>query len=372
MTATTAAATHLLSPVALGAIACPNRVAMAPLTRNRTAQPGNLPTELNATYYRQRASMGLIVSEATQISPQGQGYLWTPGIHTPQQVAGWKLVTEAVRAAGGHIALQLWHVGRVSHTSLQPGGAAPLSPSGIGDPALGTFAIGADGNPGRVPCSPPRAMTAAEIEQTIADYAAAARHARDAGFECVEIHAANGYLIEQFLVPGTNTREDAWGGSVEKRTRFLAEVFAAVAGVLGKDRVGVRLSPNGSFNAMPEFPQWREQWLHAARAVRGAMYLHVYDQAGNGVRGCGREFAREMRAASGCPVMLCGGFTPEEAERAVASGLCDMVAFGKAAISNPDLVERIRGGVALAPWNDATFYGGGAQGYTDYPAATGR
>lgn len=360
----------LFDSVALGAVRCPNRFAMAPLTRNRTKQPGNIPTELNATYYAQRAQMGLIVSEATQVSQEGQGYLWTPGIYTQAQIDGWKLVTHAVQAAGGRIALQLWHVGRVSHSSLQPGGGKPLSPSGVGDPTLKTFAIGPSGAPGPVDCTPPREMSHADIERTLDDYTIAARNAKLAGFQCVEIHAANGYLIEQFLVPGTNRRTDGWGGSVEKRGRFLVEAFARVAQVFGKDRVGVRLSPNGAFNAMPEFAEWREQFDHAAHALRGAMYLHLYDQASPESRGCGREYAGELRKRFGGPLILCGGFTPEEAQRCIDAGQCDMVAFGKAAISNPDLVARVRAGLPLAPWNQATFYGGGAEGYTDYPTAT--
>lgn len=359
----------LFDPVTLGAVACANRVAMAPLTRCRSRQPGNVPWELNAAYYAQRAGFGLIVSEATQISPVAQGYLWTPGIHTTEQAAGWRKVTQAVHAAGGRIVLQMWHVGRISHSSVLPAGEVPVSPSGVGRDDLQTWAIGADGKPGRVPCTPPRALTAAEIRSTVDDYARAAGLAMDAGFDGVEIHAANGYLIEQFMDPTCNLRTDEWGGSMHNRTRFCLEVFRAVSARVGAGRTGIRLSPGSGRDGVPNDPQWRECALHLARELRGAMYVHLFDHTmgqGSGA-GCGRPFAAEFRTAFGGPIILNGGFDAASAQPALDAGWCDLVAFGRWAISNPDLVARLRAGAALAPWDATTFYGGDGHGYTDYP-----
>lgn len=397
----------LFAPVALGAIRCPNRLVMAPLTRNRSRQPGNVPHALNARYYAQRASFGLIVSEATQISPLGQGYLWAPGIHSNEQVEGWRGVTSAVHAAGGRMVLQLWHVGRVSHTSVLPPGEVPVSPSGVARDGLSTWAMRDDGTPGRVTCTPPRALNAAEVRATIEDYRLAARRAMDAGFDGVEIHGANGYLIEQFLDPTCNLRTDEWGGSLEGRARFALEVFRAVHGEIGLERTGIRLSPGSGRDGVPNDPDWRASALHLARGLRGAMYTHLFDhtlgagggatsgsrdeagrRAGGGASpvsgaaaaagasvvpaGCGRAFAREFRAEFGGPVILNGGFLgADDAAAAVDAGLCDMVAFGRSAISNPDLPERLRQGVPLAPWDASTFYGGDERGYTDYPNAHG-
>jgi N-ethylmaleimide reductase len=362
----------LFTPLRIGALLCPNRVVMAPLTRNRSRQPGNVPQEMNARYYAQRAGFGLIVSEATQISPVGQGYLWAPGIHSDEQVEGWRLVTRAVHAAGGRMVLQLWHVGRVSHTSVLPPGEAPVSPSGVARSDLQTWALREDGTPGRVPCTPPRALTGPEIRATIEDYRRAARRAMDAGFDGVEIHGANGYLIEQFLDPTSNRRTDEWGGTMEARARFALEVFRAVHGEIGPERTGIRLSPGSGRNGTPSDPEWRASALHLARHLRGAMYVHLFDHTmGSGAgAGCGRAFAGEFRSAFEGPVILNGGFTgAEDATAALRDSLCDMVAFGRLAISNPDLVERLRHGTPLAPWDAATFYGGDERGYTDYPCA---
>lgn len=375
----------LFETITLGSTHCCNRVAMAPLTRNRSSQPGNVPNQLMAQYYAQRAGFGLIVSEATQISPQAQGYLWAPGIHSQEQAEGWQQVTTAVHKAGGHMVLQLWHVGRVSHQSVLPAGMVPVSPSGIGRPGLHTWALRPDGTIGKVECSPPRALEAHEIRQTIQDYVRAAQWALQAGFDGVEIHAANGYLIEQFMDPTANVRTDEWGGSMENRARFTREVYTAVSGAIGAARTGIRLSPGAGHGGVPVDPAWRDLALHLAAHLRGAMYVHLFDhtmgQQPAQAAGCGRPFAAEFRRVFGGPIILNGGFgsaswnasdAAHEAQAALDAGLCDMVAFGKLAISNPDLVARLKNAAApLNQWNSATFYGGGAAGYTDYPALAG-
>ncbi|MFO0784425.1 MAG: alkene reductase [Phycisphaerales bacterium] len=379
----------IFETITLGATHCRNRVAMAPLTRNRSSQPGNVPNDLMAQYYAQRAGFGLIVSEATQISPQGQGYLWAPGIHSTAQAEGWQRVTRAVHQAGGRMVLQLWHVGRVSHQSVLPDGMVPVSPSGIGRAGLHTWALRPDGTPGKVECSPPRALEAHEIRQTIQDYVRAAQLALEAGFDGVEIHAANGYLIEQFMDPTANVRTDEWGGSMENRARFARQVYTAVSSAIGAARTGIRLSPGAGHGGKPVDPAWRDLALHLAAHLRGAMYVHLFDhtmgQEPPQAAGCGRPFAAEFRSVFGGPIILNGGFgssswrasdAAHEAQAALDAGLCDMVAFGKLAISNPDLVARLKGAAAegaplLNQWDSTTFYGGGAAGYTDYPALAG-
>ena len=347
----------LFAPIKLGALELPNRIVMAPLTRSR-AVAGNVPNPLAVTYYTQRASAGLIISEATQICPQGQGYPATPGIHTPEQVTGWRKITDAVHAAGGRIVLQLWHVGRISHSMYQPGGAAPVAPSAIA-------ARGEVYTPeGMVPLPTPRALETAEIPGVIAQYAAAAKHAKEAGFDGVEVHGANGYLLDQFLRDGTNHRRDAYGGSIQNRARLLLEVVDAVSAVWGADRVGVRLSPVGSFNDIADStPQATFNYVAEQLSAKGLAYLHVVELND----GATFDFA-ELRKKYNGHYIACGGFDRETAIAAVSQGRADAVAFGKLFIANPDLPARFKTGAALNAWDEATFYGGDAKGYTDYPA----
>ncbi len=353
----------LFSPIRVGALDLANRIVMAPLTRNRARPEDDAPHALHADYYAQRASAGLIITEASQISPEGKGYAWTPGIHSRAQIDGWRAVTEAVHARGGKIVIQLWHVGRVSHTSLQPGGQAPVAPSAIGADSK-TF----DGT-GMVTTSVPRALETAEIARVIADYAAATRNAREAGFDGVEIHAANGYLIDQFLRDGSNHRTDAYGGSVENRARLLAEVIDAVVGAWDKDHVGIRLSPFSNANNVTDsdpVPVFSQAVDLVERA--GLAYLHMVEGQTGGSRELpeGHSIAALRQRYSGVYIAN-NGYDRTLAMTAVSTGAADLVAFGKPFISNPDLVERLRVDAPLTPPDVATFYGGGTKGYTDYP-----
>jgi N-ethylmaleimide reductase len=357
-----AAAPDLFSPVTLGALALKNRVVMAPLTRNR-AGPGNVPQALNVEYYVQRASAGLIVTEATQVSPQGVGYPGTPGIHSPGQVEGWRKVTEAVHAKGGRIVLQLWHVGRISHPSLQPGGALPVAPSAL-KPEGEVFT-----HAGPQPFVTPRALETAEIPGIVAQYRTAAANALAAGFDGVEVHAGNGYLLDQFLRDGSNHRHDAYGGPVENRARLLFEVLDAVVEVWGAGRVGLRLSPVNSFNSMTDSDPDATFGYVVERLNRyGLAYLHVVETDMAGVAGpLGYDRGALRRAFKGS-YMANGGYGRDSGAQALASGTADLVAFGQPYIANPDLVERFVRSAPLNAPDPATFYGGDAKGYTDYPS----
>jgi len=353
--------TDLFSPLTMGALALPNRICMAPLTRNRASLPGCVPQAMNAEYYMQRASAGLIITEASQICPQGVGYPATPGIHSDAQVAGWKRVTRAVHDAGGRIFLQLWHVGRISHPSLQPDGVLPVAPSAVrpaGEAA--TYE-------GMQPFVTPRALELDELPGIVSSYAAAAKNALAAGFDGVEIHAANGYLLDQFLRDGSNKRTDAYGGPVENRARLLLEVVEAVSGVWGFDRVGVRFSPVNTFNDMHDSDP-DATFQYAAKAIRpfGLAYLHVVETA-IGDPNPPHYDTQGVRRAFGGIYMANGGYDFERATEAVSSGAADLVAFGVPYIANPDLVERFRAGAPLNEADESTFYGGGETGYTDYP-----
>ncbi|MDE1962269.1 MAG: alkene reductase [Xanthomonadaceae bacterium] len=352
----------LFQPITVGDLKLPNRIVMAPLTRNRAGE-GNTVGALQATYYSQRASAGLIIAEATQVVPEGQGYIATPGIHSDAQVAGWKEVTDAVHAAGGRIVLQLWHVGRISHTSLQPGGKAPVAPSAIRADAKVFTAEGFSD------VSEPRALELAEIPALIDSYRAAARRAIEAGFDGVEVHAANGYLIDQFLRDKSNQRTDAYGGSIENRTRLLVEVCEAVANEIGAGRTGVRLSPLTPFGDIADSnPQALFNRAVERLAALDLAFIHVIE----GDTGGNREpqpfdYAAMRKPFKGAWIVN-NGYDRALAIDAVASGKADLVAFGRAFIANPDLPRRLREDAPLNPLDGNTLYGGDSKGYTDYPA----
>lgn len=353
----------LFTPLQLGDLTLPNRVIMAPLTRNRALPDGDVPHELNAKYYAQRASAGLIIAEATQISPEGKGYIQTPGIHSDAQVAGWQKVTDAVHAKGGRIFLQLWHVGRISHVSLQPDGKQPVAPSPIAANAQ-TFI-----ETGFADVSEPRALETDEIARLLDDYRKAAENAKAAGFDGVELHSANGYLLDQFLRDGTNKRTDAYGGSVENRTRLLAEVLDTITKVFSPKRVGARFSPFSTFNDMSDSDPMTTFATAIARANdAGLGYLHLVE----GEMGQSRNLPPDadmakLRAGFDGAYMANNGYNRQLAIKAVESGAADLIAFGRPFLANPDLVERLEKGAPLNEPDQNTFYGGDARGYTDYP-----
>jgi N-ethylmaleimide reductase len=362
--------TQLFTPFQWGTLSLAHRVVMPPLTRMRADAVAHTPSALAATYYSQRATAGgLLIAEATQISPQGQGYPQTPGIHTDTQVAAWRQVTQAVKARGATFFLQLWHVGRVSHTSFQPGGALPVAPSALA-PAGETMTNSWQ----RAPYEVPRALETGEIAGLIDDYRRAALRAREAGFDGVEIHAANGYLIDQFLQDHTNHRQDAYGGPVAHRMRLLLEVVDAVAQVWPLERIGVRVSPFGENGDIGDSdPCGLFLQVAGALAARGIGYLHVIEprsRAGlkDGVNDAAPpSMAAVLRTAFPGPLIASGGFTAESAEQALRDGSADLIAFGRAFIANPDLPQRLAAGAPLNGHHRPTFYGGDARGYTDYP-----
>jgi N-ethylmaleimide reductase len=347
----------LFAPFQLGPYQLPNRVVMAPMTRNR-AGDGQVPTALMAEYYAQRAGAGLIITEGSQISPNAVGYPDTPGIHSDAQLEGWRRVTDAVHDAGGRIFLQLWHVGRVSHPSLLADGSLPVAPSAIA-PAGNAFT-----SRGPQPYVTPRALETDEVPAVVVDFAAAAKRAYLASFDGVEIHAANGYLIDQFLRDGTNQRPDRYGGTIPNRVRFLTEVTAAVVEVWGGERVGVRLSPRNPFNDMSDSDP-EATFSYAAHALNrfGLGYLHVREDLG----AAGGRISPVLRAIFRGPLMVNGGYDGAAGRRAVAGGEADLVAYGRPFLSNPDLPERLQQEAPLNTPDTSTFYGGSAEGYTDYP-----
>jgi N-ethylmaleimide reductase len=357
----------LFRPADLGDMTLPNRVIMAPLTRARASQPGDVPTPMNAEYYRQRAGTGLIISEATQISPQGKGYAFTPGIHSEEQIEGWREVTSAVHEAGGRIHLQLWHVGRISRPELQPGGERPVAPSAIRPEGAKTF-ISADS--GMVDVLEPRALATEEIPYIVEQYRVGAENARRAGFDGVEVHAANGYLLDQFLRTGSNHRDDDFGGSLENRLRLPLRVVEAVAEVWGPERTGVRVSPTGSFNAMHDDDPVETFGAFAERLDEtGVAYIEVVEDSfqGNHADGRPEPVIDAIRSAFRRRYIANGAYTADEARERIEAGRCDLVSFGRPIIANPDLAERLRTGAPLNEWDSSTFYGGDERGYTDYP-----
>ena len=364
----------LFDPFTAGDIALSNRIVMAPLTRNRS--PGAVPGEMTATYYAQRASAGLIITEATAITQQGQGYADVPGLYAPEQLAGWRRVTEAVHGAGGKIVVQMWHVGRISHASLQPASGAPVAPSAITAKAK-TYIVNADGSGEFVATSQPRALALDELPGIVEDYRRAARAAIDAGFDGVEVHAANGYLIDQFLRSGSNHRTDAYGGSIENRARLLVEVMEAITAEIGAGRTAIRISPVTPANdASDPDPQPLFDYVVRQLARWPLSYIHVIEGATGGARDFQQgdtpfDYAALRAAyaeAGGAGAwMVNNGYDGTLAETVVADGRADLVAFGKPFIANPDLVRRLREHAPLNAPDTKTFYGGGEKGYLDYP-----
>lgn len=356
--------TTLLDPYQLADLTLPNRVVMAPMTRSRART--HVPDESTAKYYAQRASAGLIISEGTQISRQGQGYLWTPGIYSDAQLAGWRKVTAAVHQAGGRIFAQLWHTGRVSHTSLQENGKAPVSSV---DTQISTkwpvFAYDEAGNPGQVQASPARKLTVEEIHAITQDYVQAAKNAISAGFDGVELHSAGCYLLDQFINGALNTRNDEYGGErIENRLRFVLEVVDAVSKAIGEDRVGIRVTPEGRIHDATAYPSEHETFLTLAAELskRSIAYLHIFDM------GVSAELLSGIRKAFRGTLIIAGDYTQDKAQAAIDAGQADLVAFGRSFIANPDLVERFRNGWPLAAADHVAFYGGDERGYTDFPA----
>jgi N-ethylmaleimide reductase len=351
---------HLFSPIQLGSYRLSNRIIMAPLTRMRA--PESIPTELMMSYYCQRASAGLMISEATSISAQGVGYPNVPGIYTDTQIKAWKKITEAVHAKGGRIFLQLWHVGRISHPSFHEG-ELPVAPSAIAPQGQALTYTGMQ------PFVTPRALALEEIPNIVDQYRSAAKNALTAGFDGVEIHAANGYLLDQFLRDGSNQRTDNYGGTLENRCRLLLEVVAAVTRVWGAERVGVRLSPSGTFNDMSDSePEKLFVYLLGQLNRFDLAYLHIVDALESDIRHGAKvvDLAALRRVYLGT-LIVCGGYDFTRASSALAHELADAVAFGQLYIANPDLVERLKLGAPLNTPDSATFYGGDEKGYTDYP-----
>lgn len=357
----------LFQPLTMGGLTLPNRVLMSPLTRSRSSQPGDIPSDMNVHYYQQRASAGLILSEATQVSPQGKGYAFTPGIYSPEQIDGWKKITDAVHLADGRIHMQLWHVGRISHPELQPDGQLPVAPSAIKPEGAKTF-ISADS--GMIDVLEPRALETHEMAGIVEQYRQGALNAQKAGFDGVEVHAANGYLLEQFIKSGSNHRTDEYGGSLENRLRLPLMVIEAVIDVWGKDKVGVRVGPTGSFNGMHD-DNPIETFTAFAEHLNGlgVAYLEVVEDSFQGNHASGRpeEIIDAIRAVYKGIYIANGAYTAEEARTRISEGRCDLVTFGRPFIANPDLPERFRQNAPLNGWDDSTFYGGDEHGYTDYP-----
>lgn len=373
--------TKLFQPFQLAGRTLSNRVVMAPMTRSRA--PDDVATESIALYYAQRATAGLIVSEGTPISREGQGYVFNPGIYSKEQIAGWRLATESVRALGGSMFAQIWHVGRVSHPSIQLNGQAPVS--GTSKIAEGGMAYGytEDGQPGMVATTTPRQLATGEVARVVQDYANAAANAVEAGFDGVEIHGANGYLIEQFLNPLVNDRDDQYAAdSMENRLRFALEVVDAVIARIGRERVGIRLSPYGRLFGMPHYDEIDQTYTALVKALgeRGIAYVHIMDQSGffigddatavsvsSKIHNLLRVFRTDLPQTA---LILAGGLTRESAEALIEDGTIDLAGFGQPFISNPDLVARLRNGWPLAQPDRATYYGGDARGLIDYPAYT--
>ncbi|MFI3276762.1 alkene reductase [Vibrio sp.] len=361
----------LFQPIQLGNIELKNRIVMPPMTRSRATQPGNSANEMMAAYYAQRASAGLIVAEGTQISPLGQGYAWTPGIYSQEQIAGWKKVTDAVHDKGGVIFAQLWHVGRVTHPD-NIGGEQPISSSAIKAENVKVFIDSGTDEPGFVDVVEPREMTKEDIKEVVEQYRQAALNAIEAGFDGIELHAANGYLINQFIDSEANNRTDEYGGSTENRLRFLGEVVEAMVEAIGADRVGVRLAPftslNGTVDATPV-----ETYTAAAAYLNlyKIVYLHIAEVDWDDAPETPKAFKAAVREAFKGVLIYAGKYDSERGEQAVAEGVTDMIGFGRPFVANPDLPARIQNGFPLAPHDPNTLFGGAEKGLTDYPEYAG-
>lgn len=356
-------ASLLFTPLQVGALTLPNRMVMAPMTRSRAQNPGKVPTPSTAIYYAQRATAGLIISEGSQISPQGVGYIDTPGIHSAEQIAGWKLVTEAVHTAGGRIFLQLWHVGAISHPYFH-NGQLPVAPSAVKPTATAYTGNGME----EVPM--PRALETHEVKAIVEDYRQAAKNAQVAGFDGVEIHGANGFLVDQFLQSGTNLRTDEYGGSVEKRARFALEVVQAAVDVFGAGRVGYKMSPSANLGGISDAdPRATFSYLAGQLQRLELAYLHVMEALPGhfmAAKEGSEPIAPALREVFTGPLILNGGYDKETAERTLAAREADLISFGVPFIANPDLVARYRSGAPLSPADPSAFYGGSDQGYIDY------
>ncbi|WEK08295.1 MAG: alkene reductase [Candidatus Pseudomonas colombiensis] len=361
----------LFKPYDLAGTELANRVVMAPMTRARALD--DIPDEHTVLYYAQRASAGLIISEGIPISREGCGYLFNPGLYSDEHTRAWRRVTDAVHAKGGRIFAQLWHVGRMSHVSLQPGGASPVSSVATVAASSNAYGWVEKDKPGPVQASRPRALSTAEVHRVTGDFASAARRALDAGFDGIELHGANGYLFEQFLNGALNTRQDTYGGSITNRQRFLLETLDALAAAIGSARVGVRLSPFGRLFDMHPYAEETDTWLSLASALndRYLAYVHLSDQLTIGAEAIPEGFAVRFRQTYQGTLIAAGGFNRELAETVLEAGDLDLIAFGRPFISNPDLVERMQNGWPIAEGDRATFYGvngSPTKGYTDYPA----
>ena len=357
----------LFQPIKLGKLELKNRIVMPPMTRSRATQPGNCANDMMAAYYAQRASAGLIVAEGTQISPLGQGYAWTPGIYSEEQIAGWKKVTDAVHAKQGTIFAQLWHVGRVTHPD-NTGGEQPISSSALKAQNVKVFVDNGQQEPGFVDVVEPREMSKQDIQEVIEQYRQAALNAIEAGFDGVELHAANGYLINQFIDSEANNRTDEYGGSIENRLRFLAQVVAAMTDAIGADRVGVRLAPftslNGTVDKTPV-----ETYTAAAALLNklNVVYLHIAEVDWDDAPETPIEFKQAIRQAYQGTIIYAGRYDSDKAAQAINDGLADMIGFGRPFIANPDLPNRIKHDYPLATHDPATLFGGAEQGLVDYP-----
>ncbi|MDS1770849.1 alkene reductase [Vibrio vulnificus] len=358
----------LFEPTQLKHLDLQNRVVMAPMTRARTSQPGNIPNAMMATYYKQRASAGLIISEATQISDDSQGYSFTPGVYTDEQVAGWKSVTQAVKSLGAAMFCQLWHVGRVSHPVFQKG-EQPIAPSALAPVETKVWIADEQGNGNMVDCVEPRAMTQDDIDRVVSDFAYAAKRAIEAGFDGVEIHGGNGYLIDQFLRTNSNHRTDQYGGSRENRIRFLLQVVDAVSQAIGADKIGVRLAPFITFKDM-NCPDIVPTILEASKQlqVRDIAYLHLSEADWEDAPEIPESFRIELREYFANTIIVAGSYTQARADEVLEKGYADLVAFGRPFVSNPDLVARLKHQQPLAELDGATLFGGDERGYTDYTA----
>jgi N-ethylmaleimide reductase len=357
----------LFQPIQLGKFSLKNRIVMPPMTRSRATQPGNEANDIMAEYYSQRTGAGLIVSEGTQISALGQGYAWTPGIYSEEQIAGWKKVTNAVHEKGGVMFAQLWHVGRVSHPD-NTGGVQPISSSALKADNVKVFVDNGVGAPGFVDVATPRKMTQADINNVIEEYRQAALNAIEAGFDGIELHAANGYLINQFIDSNANNRTDEYGGSIENRLRFLGEVVGAMADAIGVDRVGVRLAPFTSLNGtVDDTPVETYSAAAALLNTYNVVYIHIAEVDWDDAPETPLLFKENVRAAYQGVLIYAGRYDAERGEQALQSGLTDMIGFGRPFVANPDLPYRIKNGYPLASHNPDTLFGGSEQGLTDYP-----